>query len=150
MQLAEGLSDRQAAGAVGVRIERKYALCFEATDAGLDFSVLPGFRARLVEGGSERLSIEPLPEACKERGSYEARGGQRTDSPRVLGASSVLSESAGAQNGKHHASAREDFDSRVHGSPERSGTSRKRGTTVGGVISLYWSRVPDPPGEFKS
>lgn len=48
MQFAEGLSDRQAAEAVRARIDWKYALGLELTDAGFDFSVLSEFRARLV------------------------------------------------------------------------------------------------------
>src|SRR5262245_27014726 len=40
MQYAEGLSDRQAADAVRGRMDWKYALNMELTDAGFDFSVL--------------------------------------------------------------------------------------------------------------
>ncbi len=68
MQFAEELSDQQAAEAVRARIDRKYALGLELTDPGFDFSVLSEFRARLVEGGGEHLLLEPLLEACKERG----------------------------------------------------------------------------------
>ena len=39
MQFAEGLADRQAAEAVRVRIDWKYALGLELTDAGFDYSV---------------------------------------------------------------------------------------------------------------
>lgn len=48
MQFAKGLFDRQAAGAVSVRMDRKYALRFEPADPGLDFSVLSEFHTRLV------------------------------------------------------------------------------------------------------
>jgi transposase len=91
MQFAEGLSDRQAADAVRARIDRKYALGLELTGPGFDFSVLSEFRARLVEGGSEHLLLEPLLEACKERGYLKARGRQRTDSTYVLGALRIVS-----------------------------------------------------------
>jgi transposase len=40
MQFMEGLTDRQAAGAVRGRIDWKYALGLELTDPGFDFSVL--------------------------------------------------------------------------------------------------------------
>jgi transposase len=50
MQFMEGLSDRQAADAVRGRIDWKYALGLELTDAGFDASVLSEFRTRLLEG----------------------------------------------------------------------------------------------------
>ena len=43
-QFLEGLSDRQAAQAVRSRIDWKYALRLELTDAGFDYSVLSEFR----------------------------------------------------------------------------------------------------------
>ena len=55
MQFAEGLTDRQAADAVRTRIDCKYALCPELTDAGFHSSVLCEFRARLLTDGAERL-----------------------------------------------------------------------------------------------
>jgi transposase len=55
-QFLEGLSDRQAAEAVRSRIDWKYALGLELSDAGFDASVLCEFRARLVaHEASERL-----------------------------------------------------------------------------------------------
>ena len=86
MQFAEGLSDRQAADAVRSRIDWKYALGLELTDPGFDFSVLSGFRARLLEGGAERLLLDKLLAECKDRGLVKAGGKQRTDSTRVLAA----------------------------------------------------------------
>jgi transposase len=53
MQFAEGLSDRQAAEAVRVRIDWKYARGLELSDPGFDYSVLCEFRARLVRGSAE-------------------------------------------------------------------------------------------------
>jgi transposase len=90
MQFAEGLSDRQAAEAVRARIDWKYALGLDLTDAGFDFSVLSEFRARLVEGSAEHLLLEALLTACKARGYLKARGRQRTDSTHVLGALRIL------------------------------------------------------------
>src|SRR5689334_3067841 len=40
LQFMEGLADRQAADAVRARIDWKYALGLELTDAGFDYSVL--------------------------------------------------------------------------------------------------------------
>jgi transposase len=92
MQFSEGLSDRQAAEAVRARIDWKYALGLQLTDPGFNFSVLSEFRARLVEGGKERLLLEKLLEGCKERGYLKVRGRQRTDSTHVLGTLRVLSK----------------------------------------------------------
>ena len=70
MQFAEGLSHPrcgyppQAAEAVRARIDWKYALGLELTDPGLDFSVLSGFRTRLVRGAAERLLLDALLTAC--------------------------------------------------------------------------------------
>lgn len=91
MQFAEGLSDRQAAEAVRVRIDWKYALGLELADPGYDYSVLCEFRARLVRGSAEQRLLDALLEACKARGLLKARGRQRTDATHVLGALRVLS-----------------------------------------------------------
>jgi transposase len=91
MQFAEGLSDRQAAEAVRVRIDWKYALGLELTDPGFDYRVLCEFRARLAQGGAEQRLLDTLLEACKAHGLLKARGRQRTDSTHVLGALRVLS-----------------------------------------------------------
>jgi transposase len=84
LQYAEGLTDRQAANAVRERIDWKYALGLELTDAGFDFSVLSEFRARLVESQQETLLLDRLLEVCKQRGWLKAGGKQRTDSTHVL------------------------------------------------------------------
>ena len=91
MPFAEGLSDRQAAEAVRARIDGKYALGLELTDAGFDFSVLSEFRARLIAGAAEQLLLDRLLVACAECGLLKARGRQRTDATHVLGALRVLS-----------------------------------------------------------
>jgi len=49
LQFLEGLSDRQAADAVRGRIDWKYLLGLELTDAGFDHTVLSEFRSRLRE-----------------------------------------------------------------------------------------------------
>jgi hypothetical protein len=86
LQYAENLSDRQAADAVRGRIEWKYALGLELDDPGFDFSVLSGFRARLVAHGQEEHILELLLERLSELGLLRAGGRQRTDSTHVLGA----------------------------------------------------------------
>lgn len=84
MQFAEALSDRQAADAVRARIDWKYALSLELSDAGFDASVLCEFRTRLLEGDSERLLFDHLLEKFRGMGLLKARGKQRTDSTRIL------------------------------------------------------------------
>jgi len=89
-QFLEGLSDRQAAEAVRGRIDWKYALGLELTDAGFDASILSEFRRRLLaHGASERL-LDVLVEQFQARGLISARGKQRTDSTHVLGAVRLL------------------------------------------------------------
>ena len=48
MQFVENLSDEQAANAVRGRIDWKYLLGLELTDAGFDASILSEFRVRLI------------------------------------------------------------------------------------------------------
>ncbi len=86
MQYAEGLTDRQAADAVRTRIDWKYALSLEITDAGFDFSVLSEFRSRLLTKQAERRLFDVLLSCFRERGWVEERGKQRTDSTHVLAA----------------------------------------------------------------
>src|SRR5262245_3834156 len=90
MQFAEDLSDRQAADAVRGRIDWKYALGLELDDPGFDFSILAEFRGRLAAGGAERLVLDEMLEACKDRGLLTARARQRTDSTHVLAATRDL------------------------------------------------------------
>jgi transposase len=86
LQFVENLSDREAADAVRGRIDWKYALGLALTDPGFDHTVLSEFRARLVEGGAERLLLDALLERLQEQGLVKARGRQRTDSTHVLAA----------------------------------------------------------------
>lgn len=86
MQFLEGLSDRQAAEMVRGRIDWKYALSLELTDAGFDASLLCEFRTRLVEGNAEYQMLDRLLERFKEKGWLKARGRQRTDATHVLAA----------------------------------------------------------------
>ncbi|HEY9662475.1 MAG TPA: IS1182 family transposase [Allocoleopsis sp.] len=84
MQFRENLSDRQAADAVRSRIDWKYLLGLELTDAGFDFTVLSEFRQRLIKAQAEHLLLDRILEHCRVVGLVKARGKQWTDSTRVL------------------------------------------------------------------
>lgn len=84
LQYSENLTDRQAANAVRERIDWKYALGLELSDAGFDYSLLSAFRTRLVEEQAETLLLDRLLEVCKRQGWLKEGGKQRTDSTHVL------------------------------------------------------------------
>jgi transposase len=84
LQYSENLTDRQAANAVRERIDWKYSLGLELSDAGFDSSLLSAFRTRLVEQKAETLLLDRLLEVCKQRGWLKEGGKQRTDSTHVL------------------------------------------------------------------
>jgi transposase len=86
MQFLEGLSDRQAAEAVRSRLDWKYLLGLEATDAGFHYSVLCEFRGRLLAGGAEHRLFEVLLSHFKARGWLTERQRQRTDSTHIVAA----------------------------------------------------------------
>ena len=65
LQFTEGFSDRQAADAVRARIDWKYALGLELTDAGFDHTVLSEFRTRLVEGKLELVLLDVVLSVCR-------------------------------------------------------------------------------------
>ena len=90
LQFRENLSDRQAAEAVRARIDWKYLLGLELTDAGFDFGVLSEFRTRLLQGSVEAVLLEKILDRCRSLGLVKARGTQRTDATRVLAAIRVL------------------------------------------------------------
>jgi transposase len=62
---AEGLSDRQAVEAVRRRIDWKYVLHLELTEAGFDASVLSAWRGRLIAGAAESLRFDTLLTWCR-------------------------------------------------------------------------------------
>ena len=66
------------------RIDVKYALSLDLTDAGFDFSILSEFRRRLLAHGAERRLFDLLIAQFRERGWIKGRGKQRTDSTHVL------------------------------------------------------------------
>jgi len=84
LQFAENLSDRQAADAVRSRIDWKYLLGLELTDAGFDFSILSEFRQRLVAGKAEERLLHHLLICCQDHQWLKAGGKQRTDATHVL------------------------------------------------------------------
>jgi len=90
MQFGENLTDRQAADAVRGRIDWKYALNLELTDAGFHYSVLSEFRQRLVENDLQEMLLDRMLATFQTRGWVKARGRQRTDSTHVLAAIRTL------------------------------------------------------------
>jgi transposase len=86
LQMAENLTDRQAADAVRDKISWKYALGLDLDDEGFDASVLSEFRTRVVEHGLEQRVLDLLLNALKAEGLVGAGGKQRTDSTHVISA----------------------------------------------------------------
>lgn len=86
IQYMEGLSDRAVLEQLPVRMDWKYFLGLELTDAGFDASVLSEFRERLTEHEQANMLLEVLLQRCEEAGLLKARGRQRTDSTYVLAA----------------------------------------------------------------
>lgn len=90
MQFLENLSDRQTADAVRSRIDWKYALSLELTDAGFDYSVLSGFRERLIVNEQQSLLFDRVIEILQTKNLLKVRGKQRTDSTHVLASIRVM------------------------------------------------------------
>jgi transposase len=90
MQFLENLSDRQASDAVRSRIDWKYVLSLDLTDAGFDHSILSNFRERLAAGKQPALLLDRVMELLKEKNLLKVRGKQRTDSTHVLAAIRVM------------------------------------------------------------
>jgi transposase len=86
LQMAENLTDRQAAEAVRDKISWKYALGLDLDDEGFDASILSEFRTRVVEHGLEQRVLDLLLDALKAEGLVGAGGKQRTDSTHVISA----------------------------------------------------------------
>jgi transposase len=89
-QFAEGLSDSQAAQAVGTRIDWKYALALPLEAPPIDSSTLVDFRSRLIEGSAELLLLEILLERFTKQDLLRKRGRMRTDATHVLAAIRTL------------------------------------------------------------
>ena len=89
-QFLESVPDRQAARAVAVRLDWKYALRLPLGDPGFEFTVLHYFRKRVLEGGREGLLFEAVLGRVEALGFLKKRK-QRTDSIAVLAAVRELS-----------------------------------------------------------
>jgi transposase len=85
-QLAEDLTDRQAADAVRDRLSWMYALGLDLGDTGFDHTVLTQFRDRVLAHGLEEKVLDLLLARLKELGLLKEGGKQRTDSTHVIGA----------------------------------------------------------------
>src|SRR6266702_3932902 len=85
-QMAEDLTDRQAAEAVRTRIDWKYALGLGLADPGFDDSVMSEFRARVAGGGLDQVVLDTLLERLAAGGLVAAGGKMRTDSTHVVSA----------------------------------------------------------------
>jgi transposase len=83
-QFMERLADRQAAQALRMRLDWKYALHMPVEDEGFDFSVLSEFRDRLIAGEAEQRVFEKLVEQIRGMGLIKERGKQRSDSIAML------------------------------------------------------------------
>jgi transposase len=103
MQFAENLTDRQAAEAVRARLDWKYALGLELTDAGFHYSVLSEFRTRLLSGEAEQLLLDTMLARFRERKLLKAGGKQRTDSTHILAAIRTLNRLELVGETLHHA-----------------------------------------------
>jgi transposase len=79
-QMAENMPDSQAAEAVRLRLDWKYALGLELTDPGFDPCVLSEFRTRVVEHGLEERALDLLVAALVGKGLLKPGGKARTDS----------------------------------------------------------------------
>lgn len=90
LQFAEDLTDRQAAEAVRSRIDWKYLLGLELTDAGFNHTVLTDFRDRLITADAGRQVLDTLLTRLVEAGLLSGGGKARTDSTHVLAAVKVL------------------------------------------------------------
>jgi transposase len=94
MPFADALTDRQAADAVRSRIDWKYALGSELTDAGFHDSVLSKFRTRLVTGRAEQMLLDVMLTRFQACGLLKAGGRARTDSTHVVAAVRALNRLA--------------------------------------------------------
>jgi transposase len=103
MQYIEGLTDRQAAGAVRRCRDWKYALNLDLSDPSFDFTLLHDFRCRVLTHESGQRFLDTFLAACKARGWMKACGTQRTDSTHVLAAIRMLHRLECVLEAMHHA-----------------------------------------------
>jgi transposase len=89
-QTLENYADREAAEAVRMRIDWKYALHLALEYEGFDFSLLSDFRERLVAHEAGGRLLQHLLERLSTLGLLKAQGCQRTDATWVLSAARSL------------------------------------------------------------
>ena len=90
LQMAENLTDWQAAEAVAARLDWKYALGLPLDAPGFDHTVLSEFRARVAAHGLEEAALDALLARLAADGLVKAGGKQRTDSTHVLAAARAM------------------------------------------------------------
>jgi transposase len=90
LQMAEDLTDRQAAEAVRTRLDWQYALGLPLDDDGFDHTVLSEFRGRVAGHGLEEAALDALLARLSAEGLVRAGGKQRTDSAHVIAAVRAL------------------------------------------------------------
>src|SRR5260221_8008462 len=78
-QMAEDLTDRQAAEHVRTRIDWKYALGLDLADPGFDHSILSEFRGRVAAGGLDQVVLDTLLGRLAAGGLVRAGGEMRPD-----------------------------------------------------------------------
>jgi len=83
-QFIEKYPDRQAAEAMRMRIDWKYALHLPLDYQGFDFSVLSEFRDRLIEQDAVQRVFIRMVRIFQTWGLIKERGKQRTDSIAML------------------------------------------------------------------
>ena len=83
-QYLENLSDRQAAEALRVRVDWKYALHLPLGDQGFNFSVLSEYRDRVIRHQAEARLFDRVLQQLQALGLLKRRGRQRSDSLAVL------------------------------------------------------------------
>ena len=86
LQMAEGLTDRQAAEAVRERLSWQYALGLDLDDPGFGHTVLSESRGRVAGHGLEERVLDLLLARLAEEGLVGPGGKQRTDSTHVVAA----------------------------------------------------------------
>jgi transposase len=91
LPVMEHLTDRQAAQAVCLRLDWKYALSLSPEDEGIDFSILCDFRERLISQHAQERLLEPIVQVCRANGWLKEGGKQRPDATHVLAAVRTLS-----------------------------------------------------------
>jgi transposase len=90
LQMAENLTDRDAAEAVRTRLDWQYALGLGLDEAGFNHSVLSEFRGRVAGHGLEEAALDALLAKLAAEGLVRAGGKQRTDSTHVIAAVRAL------------------------------------------------------------